>query len=77
MVLRVLQAGSMRSKPPPGIGMRSFTGDKNGFDALAPLSTRASPLRFAGAEEGSASSLSPSWFDSLGWQMRYFQISRL
>ena len=45
---------SASSKPAAAVGVRISTGERHGFDASAPLSTRTSQVYFPGAKEGSA-----------------------
>ena len=52
-------------KPRAGVGMRTFTEKGHEFGALAPKSSRASPLHLAGAED-STKSLSPKHVRLIG-----------
>ena len=45
MVLIAVEAVPVGSKPPAVVGVQIFTGERHGFDASAPLSTRASSLQ--------------------------------
>ena len=42
--------------PVAGVSMRSSTGERHGFGASAPSSTRASPIPSSGASKGSVNS---------------------
>ena len=50
MVLSVVEAEPMCSKPPAGVSTRISTGERRGFDASALLSIRASSPHIVKAE---------------------------
>ena len=75
MILVVVEALPAGSKPPAAVGVRISKGERHGFGAAAPLSSRASSLEQGGA--GGPVKSSPKLVELIGpaWTLFVEQLS--